>query len=238
MRTLIDHIPNEIYVRDFSNRFILANASFARLMGVAGPSALIGKKDADFYPAELAADYDSIDQGVFAGRESINEERLLHFPNGQELVMLTTKVPFRNEKGEVIGLIGVGHDITERKRAEEALRYSQALYQSLLSQMPAGIFRKDREGRFVAVNPVFCQLKGLSMEEILGKTPKELDDYERAKEAAGLLKHPPRQRPLVAQGTDHHQRIMRTGETIELEEVYPQPDGTVGIFSRGQNAGL
>ena len=122
LRTLIDNIPNEIYVRNLSNRFILANASFARLMGVAGPSALIGKKDSDFYPAKLAADFDSIDQGVFAGRESINEERLLHFPNGQELVMLTTKIPFRNEKGEVIGLIGVGHDITKRKQSEEQIK--------------------------------------------------------------------------------------------------------------------
>ena len=48
MRTLIDHIPDYIYVRDFSNRFVVANESFARLMGVAGPSALIGKRDADF----------------------------------------------------------------------------------------------------------------------------------------------------------------------------------------------
>ena len=80
------------------------------------------------------------------------------------------------------------------------------------------------------VNPVFCQLKGLSAEEIIGKTPQELDDYERAKEAAGLQKQPPRQRMLAAQGEEHHKRIMRTGETIEVEEAYPQPDGRVEYF--------
>ena len=120
--------------------------------------------------------------------------------------------------------------IAEHKRTEMALLESQALYQALVSQTPAGLFRKDREGRFVVVNPVFCQLKGLSAEEILGKTPRELDDYERAREAAGLLKQPPRQRMLAAQGEDNHKRIMRTGETIEVEEVYPQPDGTVEYF--------
>jgi PAS domain S-box-containing protein len=120
--------------------------------------------------------------------------------------------------------------IAERKQVEMALLESQALYQSLVTQMPVGLFRKDREGRFVAANPVFCRLKGFSAEEILGKTPEELDDYERTKEAVGLLKQPPRQRILAAQGEEHHNRIMRTGETIEVDEAYPQPDGTVEYF--------
>ena len=60
---------------------------------------------------------------------------------------------------------------------------------------------------------------------------KGMAELERkAGEAAGLLKQPPRQRMLAAQGEDHHKRIMRTGETIEGEEAYPQPDGTVEYF--------
>ena len=57
LRTLIDHIPDMIYVRDKANRFLTANQSFARRMGVATAADLIGKTDADFYPAELAAQY-------------------------------------------------------------------------------------------------------------------------------------------------------------------------------------
>jgi PAS domain S-box-containing protein len=126
LRTLIDNIPDSIYVRDLSNRFVVANASFARLMGVTGPSDLIGKKDADFYPPELAVNFDKIDQEVLAGRQILNRERVIRFPNGQELAMLNTKVPFKNDKGEVVGLIGVGHDITERKAAEARLQNTMA----------------------------------------------------------------------------------------------------------------
>ena len=97
LRTLIDHIPDYIYVRDFSNHFVVANESFARLMGVPRPSALIGKRDDDFYPPEVAASFDKIDQEVFAGRLILNQERVLIFPNGQELAVLNTKVPFKND---------------------------------------------------------------------------------------------------------------------------------------------
>ena len=85
-----------------------------------------------------------------------------------------------DEKEQPIGLVGVATDITERKRAEEALRESQTLYHSFIEHLPASVFRKDREGRYVFVNSLFCRLKGIEMEEVLGKTPHELAAFATA----------------------------------------------------------
>src|SRR5208282_20834 len=133
----------------------------------------------------------------------------------------TIKTPMRDADGALVGVLGVARDITERKRAEEALRESQALHRSLVEQMPAGIFRKDPEGRYVLVNSWFCQLRGMKAEEILGKTPEELIAVELAKH--GEIR--PEITQLLTEGTKHHERIMRNGERIEVEEEYPAVDG-------------
>ncbi len=153
LRTLIDHIPDMIYVRDKANRFLTANQSFARRMGVATAADLIGKTDADFYPAELAAQYAARDQKIFAGNELLNYDCVIPFPNGEHLSVLNTKVPLKNAQGEVIGLVGVSHDLTERKQMEQALRDSEAFYHSLVDQMPAGVFRKGPDGPFSVCQP-------------------------------------------------------------------------------------
>ena len=101
----------------------------------------------------------------------------------------------------------------------------ESLYISLVEQIPAGLFRKDRVGRYVYVNELFCKLKGLSKEEIVGKTPQELSDYEYLKEMTGGYAHPPIQRTIVDQGEEHHAWIMKHGKAITVHEVYPQENG-------------
>ena len=107
-------------------------------------------------------------------------------------------------------------EINERQNAESALRESQALYHSLVEQLPAGIFRKDAEGRFVLVNSWFCRVRGVSPEEVLGKTPMEV--AAQIREKAG-------EKPEAAKpyndGEDHHRSIMETGVSIEIEEHHP-----------------
>jgi len=115
-------------------------------------------------------------------------------------------------------------DINESKLAEQALRESQALYLSLVDQMPAGIFRKDKAGRYVFANSWFCRLKNMKLGQILGQSPAELAEYELALRGAQALTESQEIR-LAAQGTDHHDLIMRTGQTVEIEEEYFDQNG-------------
>jgi len=92
---------------------------------------------------------------------------------------------------------------------------SQALYHSLVEQLPAGVFRKDIAGRYVFVNSWFCKLRGKKPEEILGKTPAELAPLEPDENHARLLRR----------GVSHHQEIVRTGKSIEDVETHADAVG-------------
>ena len=98
----------------------------------------------------------------------------------------------------------------ERRKAESALRESQELYHSLVEQLPINVYRKDAAGRFVYVNSRFCQIKGRTAEQILGHTVDALVTPAEAEQAV-----------------KNHELIMRTGQTLELEDMYPQPDGPI-----------
>jgi PAS domain S-box-containing protein len=112
---------------------------------------------------------------------------------------------------------------------KKALKETKLLYSSLVENMPAAVFRKTRDGRYDYVNQLFCDLKGLSEQEILGRTPFELAEYESHK-AISSTKYKPRQRTMAREGTDHHQWILEHGRPIRVEEVYTLPDGSVEIF--------
>jgi len=125
-----------------------------------------------------------------------------------------------DDHGQVMRMMGVIQDVTEHKLAEQALQESQALYQSLVMQLPAGIFRKDHQGRYVFVNAEYCRLKKIPAEDFLGKTPLEVMAAQPAgKDVPELI------RKYAAAGEDHHEQIMRTGKTIELDEEYLLADG-------------
>lgn len=116
-------------------------------------------------------------------------------------------------------------EITNQKKAEKELQESQALYHSFVEHIPGAVFRKDKEGKYIFVNSVFCEMKGMSSDEIIGKTPLELSKYEENKIFDNSITHSFRQRTIV-EGDNHHKYIMRTGKSIELEEVYQLPDGS------------
>jgi PAS domain S-box-containing protein len=125
LRVLIDNLPDFVYVKDTEGRFLVGNVALAQLMGAATPDELLGKTDFDFYPRELAEKFYRDEQRVIqTGQLLLNIEEPARDAQGNPVWLATTKVPLRDAAGKVIGIVGIGHDITQRKRAEEEIRRS------------------------------------------------------------------------------------------------------------------
>lgn len=138
LRTLIDNLPDLIYVKDIDGRFLLANVAVARIMGARTPGELLGKNDFDFHAKELAALYHEDEQAVIrSGKPLLAREEECRSPEGTRMHLETTKVPLRDAAGRVTGLVGIGRDITQRVAAARALdgavRESRETIQAVLA---------------------------------------------------------------------------------------------------------
>jgi diguanylate cyclase (GGDEF)-like protein/PAS domain S-box-containing protein len=124
LKAIIDELPDFFYVKDRDSRFVFANTMVARAFGIDDPEHLKGKRDFDFFDFETARRYFELEQEIMSmGEPSLDVEELVSSPVGDVITCrLTSKIPLRNEKGIVVGLIGVSRDITERKRQDDFRR--------------------------------------------------------------------------------------------------------------------
>jgi PAS domain S-box-containing protein len=122
LRTMIDLIPAFIYAKDAHSRFTACNELVARRMGTS-PENLIGKTDFEFFPREMAEKFFNDEQALIrSGEPLINREEVaFDATRGMNRVILTSKVPLRDEQGNLTGIVGTGFDITDRKAADERL---------------------------------------------------------------------------------------------------------------------
>jgi PAS domain S-box-containing protein len=122
LQTLINNVPDYIYVKDLHHRFLVANAALARRMGAVNPDDLLGKSDFDFYPREIAEKYARDEDEVMRSEHGvINREESTEDRHGNLIWHLTTEAPFRDDAGNVLGVVGIGRNITDRKMVQGAL---------------------------------------------------------------------------------------------------------------------
>jgi PAS domain S-box-containing protein len=122
LHTIIETVPDFLYIKNVKSEFIIGNQAVARAMGAQDPEELVGKTDFDFFARELAEKFYQDEQTVIhSGQPIFNTEEPGLDRNGEPLWVITTKVPFRNSAGEIEGVVGVGRDITERRNMEADL---------------------------------------------------------------------------------------------------------------------
>ncbi|HZY80572.1 MAG TPA: PAS domain S-box protein [Cyclobacteriaceae bacterium] len=128
LRTLIDNIPDYIYVKNTASRHIINNKAMVALIGAASEEETLGKSSIDFFGEGVASGYLEEDQKILnSGEGMINFEESTITKGGEQKYLLTTKVPLTDEKNNVIGIVGVSRDITNQKQTELALRTSKFL---------------------------------------------------------------------------------------------------------------
>ena len=202
LRTLIDNIPDAIYVKDEIGRKILTNRSDLAFMGRLTEDDIIGKTDAEVYPPFLATQYLKDDKVVLGeGRSVINREEYVEDASGTRRWLLTSKIPLKDTAGQVLGLVGIGRDITDRKDLENKLLI-MAHYDALTSLLSRTLFLEKanvslsqarRSSMFCAV--LFVDLDHFkSINDTLGHSVGD----ELLKDTAGKLLECIRETDIVA----------------------------------------
>jgi PAS domain S-box-containing protein len=209
LRTLIDNLPDCIYAKDAAGRKMLANPADLRNLRCKTEAEAIGKSDFDLFPKDIAEKFWADDQKVIQGQPVVNREEFFLNDEGEKQWLLTSKLPLRDQNGKIVGLVGVGRDITHSKHIEQALSQERTLLRTLIDNLPDSIYAKDQQGRFVLNNVAHAHDLGTkSPAELKGKSDFDFFPQE-----------------LAAKFYADEQKIIETGQPVYNQEQYKSRPG-------------
>lgn len=170
LRTLIQTLPDLVWLKDIDGFYISCNKSFENFCGLK-EDELIGKTDYDIVDRDLAKLFIENDRKAIAlGRSTSNEEEITFASDGHNATLDTIKTPMYNNKGKLIGVLGIGHDITAFKETERALRNSEEKYKIITQSSMDIIFVLDKYGNQLFFNDAVFPVLGYTSDELVGKS--------------------------------------------------------------------
>lgn len=184
LRALIRTIPDPVWVKNTEGVYLACNRAFEQLFG-APEEAIVGRTDYDFVDRSLADFFRANDRlAIQAGMARTNEEWLTFAETGHRGLFETVKTPFLDEKGKVIGVLGIARDVTPLWQAGERLRESEALYRTIVSQAGEGIIVIDPDSLgFLEFNEAACATLGYDRETFAGMSLMDLQSEFSREEA-------------------------------------------------------
>jgi len=237
--TLLSNSPDSIYFKDLQSRFVRASKGFEKLFHVADVKELTGKTDFDFFNTEHAREAFEDEQKIIkTGEPIIGKVEMETHSDGRVTSALTTKLPWRDNKGNIIGTFGISKDVTAVKEAESKLAYERDLFHALLENFPDVIYFKDLQSRFVRVSrskitSSMAILQTRYAVEHPGTIIEEYPEHLRSEEAFGTWLIGKTDFDTFAEeraraAHEDEQQIIKTGEPIIAKiERTPQADRKV-----------
>lgn len=207
-QTLIETIPDLVWIKDINGVYINCNLRFESLYGAPNES-IIGKTDYDFVDKDQADFFRKKDKdAIAAGKSEVFEEVLTFANDGHIEILETIKTPMYNQEGIPYAVLGVGRNITARKQSELALKESEEKYRSLMNNLPVGVFRSTYEGKVISSNLAMAQIYGYDSVDELINLPAQ-DYYSEENPRAEMLS-----------------KLKETGYLLNFETLELKKDGS------------
>ncbi len=228
LQATFDAIPDLVWLKDAQGIYLDCNPMIERLFGTK-KAAILGKTAYDFVGPEQVDSFREHDrQAIAAGQASVNEEWLTFAADGRRGLFEITRTPMRDGDGQLVGVLGIAHDITESKRAQdEILRLNASLeervqqrtkeleeseqrFRSIFEYSKVGMSVADADIGYLEVNPAFVEMTGYSEEELLRLSFREITHPDDVESSTAMGK------TLLTGASDHFQ----------VEKKYIRKDGS------------
>ncbi len=207
-QSLLEALPDVIYFKDLEGRNLIVNRAMEELTGLTRDK-IIGKKDEEIFPPELALQCKQSDFEVMKQKKSLKFYESLTDKNGRERYFETIKSPVFDQADNLIGIVGISRNITELIQAEDRLKESERSFRSLFENSTLGLYRTSPDGRILLANPTLIRMLGYDGFEELAARNLEENGFEPGYPRKMFL-----------------ERIEREGEIRGLEAAWRKKDGS------------